>query len=142
MWYIHCKKCAYRLNTFWDAFLVPFFNAYTGKTCIKAKQYEYDTFLYTFRPQGVLNMFKFYAHFYSVAVWLPMGLKINSVETGEVWQTSMATPIFRHFSYCFFTLSSSGLQPWLKTTSGYFLFRYDFYLVFYLFTCKKNWSAR
>ena len=43
----------------------PVFNAYTGKTCIKAKQYEYDTFLYTFRPQRTLNMFKFYAHFYS-----------------------------------------------------------------------------
>ena len=29
----------------------------------------------------------------------------------------MATSFFRHFSYYFFNLSSSGLRPWLKATS-------------------------
>ena len=48
-----------------------------------------------------------------------MGLKISSVQTGVVYRLviSMATPIFWHFSYYFFTLARSDLQLWLKATS-------------------------
>ena len=47
-----------------------------------------------------------------IGVWLPMRLKISSVQTGVVWQTCNyhGNPIFLHFSYYFFTFSGSGLQ--------------------------------